>query len=242
MTQVERQLLLHGAALRSLARDLVGACDADDLVQDVAVQALQRSPARGGDLRGWLVRIAQRLAGRRRRAKMRRERHESRLAAPEPAPGSDRLPEHRDSVRALTDALLALPAPYQRVLLLRYFEDLTPTAIAQRTAEPLATVKSRLQRGLTLLRERLDAGERSDWRPAFAAMCGVHAASTGAAAATGALLMGTGAKFALGGVAAMVAIAVAFLLCGPDPLPQASARAARASRPAPSQASAVAAG
>jgi RNA polymerase sigma-70 factor (ECF subfamily) len=241
MSPVERQLLLHGAALRSLARDLVGACDADDLVQDVAVQALQRLPARGGDLRGWFVRIAQRLAGRQRRARMRRERHESRLPAPEPAPGSDRLPEHRDTVRALTDALLALPAPYQRVLLLRYFEDLTPTAIAERTAEPLATVKSRLQRGLILLRERLDAGERRDWRPAFAAMCGVRAASTGAAAATGVLLMGTGAKCALGGLAAMVAIAMAFWLRGPDPQPRANARTAQAAQPGVQQASAVAA-
>jgi hypothetical protein len=50
--------------------------------------------------------------------------------------------------------LLALDEPYQTAIFLRYFEDLPPRAICRRTGANLATVKSRLQRGLVLLRAR----------------------------------------------------------------------------------------
>ena len=45
---VATELVNHGGALRRLARDLVGRCDAEDLLQDTAVRAL-RSAMREGD-------------------------------------------------------------------------------------------------------------------------------------------------------------------------------------------------
>lgn len=208
---IERALLQHASALRALARDLVGADAADDVLQDTALQALQRPPRREGELRGWLVRIAQRLALRRRRGDRRRQRHEA-AAAPAPAPRDPAADiEHRDAIRAVTDALLALPPLYQRALLLRYFEDLPPAAIAARTGDGVATVKSRLARGLSMLREALDAdGARRDRRAGLTALAGLRTAPQAgvAVSTTGVVLMGTGVKLLAGGAAAALAVIV----------------------------------
>ncbi len=54
----------------------------------------------------------------------------------------------------LEDLLATLPEPQRAALVLRYQEDLTPEEIAATLGEPLATVKSHLQRGLKLLRAK----------------------------------------------------------------------------------------
>ncbi|MGB8261397.1 MAG: sigma-70 family RNA polymerase sigma factor [Terracidiphilus sp.] len=51
--------------------------------------------------------------------------------------------------------LLTLPEGQRAALVLRYQEDLTPEEIAETLAAPVTTVKSNLQRGLKLLREKL---------------------------------------------------------------------------------------
>lgn len=48
-----------------------------------------------------------------------------------------------------------LPGPARLALILRYQEDMEPSAIAEILKEPLPTIKSRLQRGLKSLREGL---------------------------------------------------------------------------------------
>ncbi|MGI4852921.1 MAG: RNA polymerase sigma factor [Janthinobacterium lividum] len=55
---------------------------------------------------------------------------------------------------AMERMLLSLPVAQRTVLILRYGEDLTPEEIARTTGDPLATVKSHLQRGLQLLRRK----------------------------------------------------------------------------------------
>lgn len=55
---------------------------------------------------------------------------------------------------AMERMLLSLPAAQRTVLVLRYGEDLTPEEIAKTTGDPVATVKSHLQRGLQLLRRK----------------------------------------------------------------------------------------
>jgi len=64
--------------------------------------------------------------------------------------------EVRDSpLGARLELLLAtLPEAQRAALVLRYQEDLTPEEIAATLAEPVATVKSHLQRGLKLLRAK----------------------------------------------------------------------------------------
>jgi len=73
---VERELATHAQALRALARDLVGAADAEDLVQETALRALRSPPAAPHGLGAWLATILRRLAGNHRRGNRRRQRRE----------------------------------------------------------------------------------------------------------------------------------------------------------------------
>ncbi len=83
-------------------------------------------------------------------------------------------------MRAVVDAVLALDEPYRSVVLARYFRGWDPNRIARESAIPIATVKSRLQRALSLLREKLDRthGGRANWALALAPFAGVGRAAT----------------------------------------------------------------
>jgi RNA polymerase sigma factor (sigma-70 family) len=165
---VARELAQHSASLRTLARDLVGQ-DADDLLQDTAVRTLRTPPNAAGGLFGWLSTVMKNLAANRRRDHARRQRRErgvgERASAASPSAAEDAM--HRDTLRAVTEALWSLPEPYQSSLVQRYFQDLSPAEIAARTATPVATIKSRLQRGLDLLRVALARRVGRDWRAAL---------------------------------------------------------------------------
>jgi RNA polymerase sigma-70 factor, ECF subfamily len=56
---------------------------------------------------------------------------------------------------ALRKLVAALPEKARAIVVLRYQEDLDPTEIAGILGIPVGTVKSQLQRALTLLREKL---------------------------------------------------------------------------------------
>lgn len=226
---VRDELVQHARALRGLARALVGAEHADDVMQDAAVQVLRRPPAAGVPLFGWLAGVLRNRSLKHHRGERRRAAREQR-AGVQAASAASIAPldaaVHRETVARLDAALLALPQPYQDTLLWRYYQELSPTEIAARTGVPLATVKSRLQRGLELLRERLDGdGSRGDWRAALAIAFGLEQAPIGAVVAVTAgvgitLMM---AKLA---VAAALAVLVGFWLWPRDHQPVVEATAA----------------
>lgn len=62
----------------------------------------------------------------------------------------------------LHDALAQLPLQYKTVILLRYFEDLKIQEIATVIDENVNTVKTRLYRGLKLLKLELTEGDEMD--------------------------------------------------------------------------------
>src|SRR5262249_48612683 len=88
-------------------------------------------------------------------------------------------------LRTVVDAVLALEEPYRSVVLARYFRGWEPKRIAVETRIPLATVKSRLQRALALLPERLDRapGGREAWGIALVALADLGRHGTAAVSA-----------------------------------------------------------
>lgn len=153
--------------LRRLARGLVrDAADADDLLQSTVTVALRDPPRLRAAWRSWLARVMTNLARQQARARGRRESRE-RVAAPHEALDSvDALVERHDIRLRLMQAVRGLDEPYREAILLRFFEDLPPRAIATRLGVPVKTVDSRLARGLAKLRERLDLehdGDRRSW-------------------------------------------------------------------------------
>ena len=59
-----------------------------------------------------------------------------------------------DKVRG---ALQSMPTPQRSALEMAYFEGLTHTEIAEKTGEPLGTIKTRIRTGLLSLRKVLAA-------------------------------------------------------------------------------------
>lgn len=159
------ELLQRTTSLRALARELVGEADADDVLQEAAIQSITSPPRRPGPTQGWLAAVVRNLARNHRRAQRTRSVHESRAARPEELP-ADRQAEDADTLRQLTEVVTSLPEPYRGTILARYLREQTPSEIAAATDTPVSTVKTRLDRGLRLLRERLDE-QRTDWRGAF---------------------------------------------------------------------------
>jgi len=197
------RLLTDTTFVRRIARALVrDPHAAEDLAQDALVVALERPPGAGTNLRGWLVTVVRSLAIDRARRAQGRPRNLAPEAGLDHAPGPDEIVARLDLSRQVAGALSELEEPYRTTLYLRYVEELDPPSISTRLGVPLATTKTRLRRGLELLRVRLDreCGGRAAWS-ALAVPFAVP--PTHAALGAGALLMSTAAK-----------VAAALCLCG----------------------------
>ncbi|MCB9878970.1 MAG: sigma-70 family RNA polymerase sigma factor [Planctomycetes bacterium] len=192
------ELTASAAALRELARDLIGGSDADDLVQETMLRAWCSPPAERVGMAAWLATVLRNLASNRRRDARRRLRREHEAALRRVADaGPPERPEH-EVLREVTEALWRLPEPYQSTLAMRYFSGLTPKQITARTEVSLATVKSRLQRGLSMLREAMDR-RGGDWRAGLVVAAGIGVPTAIATnIASGILLMTSTTKILLG--------------------------------------------
>jgi RNA polymerase sigma-70 factor (ECF subfamily) len=135
---------------------------AEEVVQDAFLQAWNKAgtfdPARGANVRGWLMTIVHnRAIDTRRSAIDRKPAHvplddlEFRLAVPD---------VWQDVAATLTresmrDAVATLPDDQRRTIELAYFEGLSHGEIAEREQAPLGTVKGRMRLGLRKLRATL---------------------------------------------------------------------------------------
>ncbi|MEM7517432.1 MAG: sigma-70 family RNA polymerase sigma factor [Planctomycetota bacterium] len=151
--------------MRRIAKALVHDDDrADDLVQEAWQAALRNPPPAA--LRPWLGGILRRKAKEAHRANANRRAREERAALPERQASTADLAACAEEQRYLIDCVLALPPKYREVVLLRFYEDLPPRAVAERLALPVNTVRTQTQRALERLRERLDDrhdGDRRAW-------------------------------------------------------------------------------
>ncbi|MBK8101024.1 MAG: RNA polymerase sigma factor [Planctomycetes bacterium] len=160
------ELLRQTTWLQRLARRLVAdPATADDLVQDTVTDALRQRPQGLRNLRAWLATVLQRRARRLRQRERQRSDIEQVAARAEAMAATDDTVATAMLHRDLVDAVLALAEPYRTTILLHYLRELPVAEVARRTGVPLATARSRVQRGLAHLRDRLDRchGGRGGW-------------------------------------------------------------------------------
>lgn len=150
------ELLAHEGFLRRVVAEVVGPEQVDDIVQETWIAALAAQPQRLGYPRAFLKRVARNLALGRRRTEARRRRRESLVASAEALPSTAQMVERLHAHQSVAQAVADLDEPYRTVVLLRFFEDLTPREIARRTGVPASTVRTQIERGLQRVRGRLE--------------------------------------------------------------------------------------
>jgi RNA polymerase sigma-70 factor, ECF subfamily len=153
----DRYAAMLSAVLNRILRDSQAA---EELLQDIFLQLWrstgQFDPSRGS-LPAWLITIA-------------RNRAISRLRRRNPAaPGNEEFAEpvvalpldlenavaQQEIMERVKGAMAKLPEEQRAALELAYFEGLTHTEIAERTGNPLGTVKTRLRSALETLKRTL---------------------------------------------------------------------------------------
>ncbi len=146
----------HASVLMALGLRMLGSrAQAEDVLHDVFLEAWhnarQFDPARGS-VRAWLVtRMRSRCLDRRSSAS-RQARMASELSQQEQA--SDGADGTIDSQR-LQLQIGGLPAELAQVIELAYFDGLSSSEMAERLQIPVGTVKSRMARALSTLRQGL---------------------------------------------------------------------------------------
>jgi RNA polymerase sigma-70 factor, ECF subfamily len=162
----ERLMQCYGGALLRYLTGLVGD-DADDLFQEtwLAVYRQLRGLHDPAAFHVWLFRTA------RHRALnwLRRHRRERDLLTDVPldavaANDDDGIPEALDRFDAarIDAAMREMPPPQREVLILRFRDDLSYAQIAQVTAVPIGTVRTRLHHAKKRLAQLLSLGAPND--------------------------------------------------------------------------------
>ena len=136
--------------------------EAEDVVQDVFVRILKRSPdlLTVRDLRAWLIRITWNLSIDRRR-RIRPEQIDEDFAkslVATNAPADEALGDAQ-RMKAVLRELGKLPRAERQVLLLSTVEELETPEVAKVLGRSESAVRALLFRARTRLRERLDRGE-----------------------------------------------------------------------------------
>ncbi|MBK8180189.1 MAG: sigma-70 family RNA polymerase sigma factor [Planctomycetes bacterium] len=161
------QLLAEVHWIRALSRHLVRDPDlADEIVQQTLIRASAEGPREATRLRAWLAEVLRNFARAGLRSQSRRRHHEQRAARREGLPSTHEIVERAALQRELVQSVMELEEPYRTTLLLRFYESRRPNEIARTLGVPPATVRTRLARGLSLLRARLDrqhGGDRAAW-------------------------------------------------------------------------------
>jgi RNA polymerase sigma factor (sigma-70 family) len=143
----------HSDALIRFATGLVGPDNAPDVVS-AAVLSCLTSPTWSGvaDKRPYLYRSVYNEAAMFRRSSLRRSSREQRAAQPEPTETYEIRPEVLEAVKRLS-------VRQRAVIVLTYWEDLDPPAIAKLLQISHGSVKRHLARGRSHLKEVLHVDE-----------------------------------------------------------------------------------
>ena len=161
--------VVHGVVSRVLRQP----DDVEDVVEETFWQAwrqAERFDASRGAVQTWLLTIARsraldRVRSVRRRREEPLEGDDGQVVVQQVAEGDPSLDaEASERRRMVVTALAGLPTEQRQALELGYFGGLSQTEIADRTGQPLGTVKTRMRLALQKLRSQLqilgsDGGE-----------------------------------------------------------------------------------
>jgi RNA polymerase sigma-70 factor, ECF subfamily len=150
----------HSTALYSLLRRILrdeSACE--EVLQDVFLY-LWRNAARfdqeRGELRGWLLVMARNRAISHMRKRTLGEPDDVELYAVSTDARQDTVVVQNDLVARVRGVMSQLPGEQCSLFEMAYFEGMTHSEIAERTGQPLGTVKTRLRTALTSLRRAFE--------------------------------------------------------------------------------------
>ncbi len=167
-------------------------------------------PMEGVTRRAQLFWAARRYVTGSRLADARRRRREKAAARHEALPSPADLVERGEQQQRVWSAARALPDPPRTALLLHFQDGLSPKEIAERSGDKVDTVRRRIQRGVALLRERLEADREGGGLLALAmAVPSLRHASPKAASVASSPLFGIAAS--LGTLAMLKLVAAAAL-------------------------------
>ncbi len=154
----------HGRFALGVAHRLLGdRAEAEEVVQDVFLQlwhARIRYDERRGRFTSWLFVMARNRALdrlRRRASRPRGEPATGREVAH--APDAERLVLDGERQQKVLHALAQLPSAQREAIELSFYGGLSHSEIASRLAEPIGTVKSRMNRAMATLRASLGGPE-----------------------------------------------------------------------------------
>ncbi|MFZ0687069.1 MAG: sigma-70 family RNA polymerase sigma factor [Terriglobales bacterium] len=146
--------IVYAVALRVL-QDTAAA---EDVLQDIFMQ-LWRNPgafdASRGSMAAWLAVIARHRAIDALRRRRPENDIEETIVSVEPDLASDA--DRSRAMEKVRGLLQTMPQPQRSALEMAYFEGLTHVEIAEKTGEPLGTIKTRIRNGLLSLRKVLAA-------------------------------------------------------------------------------------
>jgi RNA polymerase sigma-70 factor (ECF subfamily) len=156
LDQFRRLIETHKRMVFSLALRIAGDyATAEEIAQDVFLELHRRGERLASDdhTRYWLRRVTVHRATDAIRSKALRPESAAEewmeTICAQPAPAASLAMQAR-----IEDLLRALPEQLRVPIVLRYQEEMGPEEIAEFLGQPVATVKSHLQRGLKLLRRK----------------------------------------------------------------------------------------
>jgi RNA polymerase sigma factor (sigma-70 family) len=170
------------AGLHALARSLVhGDADADDLLQETAIAAMEHPPDQDRPVRPWLATVLRNRWRMDRRGRARRQAREHELgldlaeAARDDAHDAQDTIDRARTLERLASALVALDEPFRDVVIRRYLDGQSAADIARALQIPAGTVRWRLKTGLDRLRAELDRSTPR-WQRALVPLAAVKGA------------------------------------------------------------------
>lgn len=225
------EFLAHSDFIHRLAHRLVSDENrAADITQQTWLAAMLHPSVGKRALPSWLARVATNFARRFHQLERRCSDREEVFAAPEKTLSTVEIVERAEVRHRLVEAVFDLHEPYRSTILLRFYENLPPREIAKKYRLPVETVKTRLKRGLSKIRDSLDAShgnDRKNWLSALVPLAGLKIPT--ASAGAGSLLSGFAGAAAMSmkvkmGIALLIVLGITLGLVRlvsdlpPDPL------------------------